>query len=189
MGPQKGSPHYIVDGYNVIFHGGYATPKSGSSNGRIADYRHNFLSSLSQYVKKKAVRITVVWDGGSSTSHPRSKTVDGVQNIYTPHGLSADEHIVRMVEKRSNPRELTVVSDDRRHIVSVVRHLGAQTMGVPQFLSLVGNGRKLKTARGSASVQRSGTDEQDEKKEANDLSVDDWLELFQVKETGNRNET
>ena len=182
----KGAPHYIVDGYNVILHGGFESGKGRGSDGRIADYRYLFLKSLSRYAMKKAVRITVVWDGGSSTSHPRSETVDGVQSIYTPPGLSADEHIVRMVEKRSNPREVTVVSDDRRHIVGVVRNLGSQTMGVRQFLSLVGNGLKRNTGRGNPSAR--GVDS-DEKKEANDLSVDDWLKLFQVKHTGNRDET
>ncbi len=186
MAPVKGSPHYIVDGYNVILHGGYSSGKGRGSDGLVADYRYHFLKSLSQYAKKKAVRITVVWDGGSSTTHPRSETAFGVQSIYTPSGLSADEHIVRMVEKRSNPREVTVVSDDRRHIVGVVRNLGSQTMGVVQFLSLVGNGRKSKPKKGRTSGQGDATDE---KKEANDLSVEDWLKLFQVKHTGNRNET
>ena len=186
MTPVKGSPHYIVDGYNVILHGGYASGKGRGQGGHIADYRHHFLKSLSQYAKKKSVRITVVWDGGSSTPHPRSETISGVQSIYTPPGLSADEHIVRMVERRSNPREVTVVSDDRRHIVTVVRNLGSQTMGVLQFVSLIGNGRKKKAAKGHS---YSREDASDEKKEAGDLSVEDWLELFQVRHTGNRNET
>jgi predicted RNA-binding protein with PIN domain len=144
------------------------------------------MKSVSQYARKKAVRITVVWDGGSSTTRPKSVTVDGVQSIYTPPGLSADEQIIRMVEKRSNPRELTVVSDDRRHIVSVVRNLGSQTMGVGQFLSLLGNRAKKSGVSSTTSTKQSSFDE---KKSANDLSVEDWLELFQVKDTGNRNET
>ena len=183
MTPQKGSPHYIIDGYNVILHGGYSSGKGRRSDSWVGDSRCHFLKSLSQYAKKKAVRFTVVWDGGSSTQHPRSETADGVQSIYTPPGLSADEHIVRMVEKRSNPREVTVVSDDRRHIVTVVRNLGSQTMGVVQFLSLVGNSRKSE----AKSVHTSGK-AADEKKEANDLSVEDWLKLFQVKQTGKRND-
>ena len=92
----KGAPHYIVDGYNVILHGGFESGKGRGSEGRIADYRYLFLKSLSRYAMKKAVRITVVWDGGSSTSHPRSETVDGVQSIYTPPGLSAERTGTRL---------------------------------------------------------------------------------------------
>jgi predicted RNA-binding protein with PIN domain len=180
--PAKGSPHYIIDGYNVILHGGY----SSGSYGSVADSRYHFLKTLSNYARKKHVRITVVWDGGSSTAHPRSETHDGVQSIYTPHGLSADEQIVRMVEKNPNPREVTVVSNDRRHIVTVVRNIGSQTMGVEQFFSLVGNGRK----RSGGSRRKTGTSEAtQEKKGANDLSVEEWLKLFQVRQTGNRKET
>lgn len=184
--PAKGSPHYIIDGYNVILNGGYSSGQGHRSDGSVADSRYHFLRSLSNYVRKKRVRITVVWDGGSSTAYPRSETHDGVQSIYTPPGLSADEQIVRMVEKKPNPRAVTVVSNDRRHIVAVVRNLGSQTMGVEQFLSLIGNGRKSSggTGRKSGHGDASG-----EKKEANDLSVEDWLKLFQVRRTGNRNET
>lgn len=186
MTPAEGSPHYIIDGYNVILHGGYSSGQGHRSDGSVADSRYLFLRSLSNYVRKKRVRITVVWDGGSSTGYPRSETHDGVQSIYTPPGLSADEQIVRMVEKRPNPRAVTVVSNDRRHIVAVVRNLGSQTMGVEQFLSLIGNGRK----RGGGTGRKSEhSDASGEKKEANDLSVEDWMKLFQVRHTGNRNET
>ena len=184
--PAEGSPHYIIDGYNVILHGGYSSGQGHRSDGPVADSRYLFLRSLSNYVRKKRVRITVVWDGGSSTGYPRSETHDGVQSIYTPPGLSADEQIVRMVEKKPNPRVVTVVSNDRRHIVAVVRNLGSQTMGVEQFLSLIGNGRK----RGGGTGRKSEhSDASGEKKEANDLSVEDWMKLFQVRHTGNRNET
>lgn len=186
MKPERGAPHYIIDGYNVILHGGYSSGKDNKSEGQVEDYRFHFLKALSAYVNKKCVRITVVWDGGTRGAHPRSETRDGVQNIYTPQGMSADEQIVRMVEKQANPRGFTIVSDDRRHIITAVRSLGAQTMSVEQFLSLIGNGRRA-GRRASRTLER--RDDAREKKQANDLSVDDWLKLFQVRHTGNRNDT
>ena len=186
MKPVRGTPHYIIDGYNVILRGGYASGKGSKSGVQVEDYRFHFLKVLSAYVMKKRVRITVVWDGGSRGEHPRSETRDGVQSIYTPHDMSADEQIVRMVEKQANPRAVTIVSDDRRHIITAVRSLGAQTMSVEQFLSLVGNGRK---AGGRARRTPEHVDDAREKKQANDLSVDDWLKLFQVRHTGNRNDS
>jgi predicted RNA-binding protein with PIN domain len=151
----------------------------------VEDSRIQFLQSLSLYAGKKKVKLTVVWDGGAASPHPRSETKSGVQSIFTPRGLSADEHIVRLVERRSNPREVTVVSDDRRHIIGVVRNLGAQTMSVGQFLGLIGNGRK----RRGGSPRRTATagDLSAEKKRANDLSVNEWLNLFKVENRKNGN--
>jgi len=59
-------------------------------------------------------------------------------------------------------------------------------MSVEQFLSLIGNGRRA-GRRASRTLER--RDDAREKKQANDLSVDDWLKLFQVRHTGNRNDT
>ena len=78
MKPAAGAPHYIIDGYNVILHGGYASGKGGKTEGSVEDYRFHFLKALSAYVMKKRVRITVVWDGGTRAVQPRSETRDGV---------------------------------------------------------------------------------------------------------------
>jgi hypothetical protein len=59
-------------------------------------------------------------------------------------------------------------------------------MGVEQFLSLIGNWRKKE--RTTRRTPEHGDDVR-EKKQANDLSVDDWLKLFQVRHTGNRNDS
>jgi len=189
MRGHAGAPHYLIDGYNVILSGGFSSGKgrgvhrSGLGTS-VDDNRYLFMQVLSEYVRKKRVKVTVVWDGGTSTVHPKSETHNGVQNIFTPQGMSADEQIVRMVEKRGNPREVTVVSDDHRHIIGAARNLGAQTMGVAQFLSLIGvavrNQRKPKS--------REAGDLSGEKKNADDLSVDEWMKLFQMKNNTGGNE-
>jgi predicted RNA-binding protein with PIN domain len=194
MTPNAGSPQYIVDGYNVILHAGFSNSrKRRDVETSVEDRRYLFLEDLSAYVRKKLVKMTVVWDGGTRADHPKSITRNGVQSICTPAGVSADEQIIRMVERRSNPREVTVVSDDRRHIIGVVRNLGAQTMGVNQFLSLIG--KRPGNSGGGGGKQGMGTRTRDrgdlssEKKNANDLSVNEWLTIFKVKNTGNRMES
>ena len=133
--------------------------------------------------------MTVVWDGGSSGDRSRSETKNGVQSICTPSGMSADEQIVRMVERRANARELTVVSDDRRHIIGVVRNLGAQTMAVSQFLALISPKAGRTWSQGVRAPARGGIDETVEKKKANDLSVDEWLRLFSLHQNRGGNES
>jgi hypothetical protein len=99
-----------------------------------------------------------------------------------------------------------VVSDDRRHIVGVVRSLGAKSMGVDEFLGMVGFSGKSATTRGPGASRRSTrgarasgndsacpdaeasggarmpTDTQAEKRPAGGLSVEEWLKLFKAKE-------
>jgi predicted RNA-binding protein with PIN domain len=174
MSYRAGLKNYFIDGYNVVFSGGLA-PHGDS----IENARFNLLHLLSVYVMNKKVKMTVVWDGGAGGRYPESRTKNGIQNIYTPKGLSADEQIVKMVEKMENPGSVTVVSDDRRHIIGIVRNLGAQTMSVSRFLLLIEVGRQS----GSNDRKPGGipADISKEKKEADDLSLDEWLSLFKDK--------
>jgi predicted RNA-binding protein with PIN domain len=191
VGERAGVPHYLIDGYNVILSGGYGGRGGAGPRGEVSveDARFYFLRELSEYVRKKRVRMTVVWDGGSSGVRSRSETKNGVQSIYTPSGLSADEQIVRMVERRANARELTVVSNDRRHIIGVVRNLGAQTMAVSQFLTLISPKAGRTRSQGVRASTRGGMDETVEKKKANDLSVDEWMRLFSLHKNRGGNES
>jgi predicted RNA-binding protein with PIN domain len=191
LGERAGVPHYLIDGYNVILSGGYANRREAGPRGEasIEDARFYFLRELSEYVRKKRVRVTVVWDGGSPGGRSRSETKNGVQSIYTPPGLSADEQIVRMVERRANARELTVVSDDRRHIIGVVRNLGAQTRAVSQLLALISPKAGRTRRKGVRAPARGGTDERLEKKKADDLSVDEWMRLFSLHQNRGGNES
>jgi predicted RNA-binding protein with PIN domain len=210
-----GEPHYLIDGYNVILSSSFGSKEKGGVRGRrevpsVDAERLHFLRLLAEYVRRKRVRMTVVWDGGAPGVRSRSETNNGVQNIYTPSGLKADEQIIRLVEKRENPREVTVVSDDRRHIIGVVRNLGAQTMSVSRFLGLVNpEGRRQMhgaplhfrdratdrreevpsgaTDRSPSGRAPSGEDAAVEKKRANDLSVSEWLKLFELKKNRDGN--
>ncbi len=167
----EGSPHYIIDGYNVILHKSYAYRQED-----IGVSRDRFIRLLGAYRMKRRVRMTVVWDG-SGSAFSRVTTANGVRCIYTAPTVSADARIVRMVEGMRNRQGLTVVSDDRRHITGWVRSLGAQVMGVEQFLALV-DGMKRKSVSGKTPEGGS----EDIKKMADDLSVEEWLTLFKVKE-------
>ncbi len=169
----SGLPHYIIDGYNVILHKSYAHRKE-----EIGASREKFLTLLAAYRMKRRVRMTVVWDG-SGSALSRMANEKGVRCIYTAPGVTADEKIVHTVERMGNKQEVTVVSDDRRHITGSVRNLGAQVMGVEQFLNLVGGVKRHREVPGTNRVER---EVQSVKKAADDLSVDEWLTLFKAKE-------
>jgi predicted RNA-binding protein with PIN domain len=168
----EGSPYYIVDGYNVIFGGGF-----DGKDVRAA--RRMLLDHLEGYVRKKRVRITVVWDGGRQGSPDGGSRL--VRNLNAGC-LSADEKIVRMVESMENPRSATVVSDDRRHIRGIVRNLGAQVLSVAEFLRVVGyapSGRRRGKRYGPGQPSDAQSrDAAHDKEGADDMSVEQWLQLF-----------
>jgi predicted RNA-binding protein with PIN domain len=184
---REGVPLYIVDGYNVIFSG-----RSLESSRGIEDSRIRFLTLLGNYGRRKKVEILVVWDGkggppgpgrgrrGSAETSPLP-----VKSLQSGEGQSADEKIVRLVERNRKRKRITVVSNDRRHIVGVVKNLGAKTMSVQEFLTLVGlptGSAKEGPPRARGSSGSKPEDAGREKRAAADLSVDDWLTLFESKE-------
>lgn len=160
-----GIPLYIIDGYNVVFH-----PLFSSDRKDISRDRERLLRALDSYASKKRVEITVVWDGGPPDM---GRTGTRARSIFSGEGGSADERIVRIVERARSRGRITVVSDDRRHIREVVKGLGAGVLQVEEFLSLIGympaKKRKKRTSQKA---------DDDQKQVVNDLSVEDWMRLF-----------
>lgn len=181
----EGVPLYIVDGYNVIFSG-----RSLESGRGIEDSRIKFLMLLGSYSRRKKVEILVVWDGKGGPPGPgRRGSVETsplpVKSLQSGEGQSADEKIVRLVERNRKRKRITVVSNDRRHIIGVVKNLGAKTMSVQEFLTLVGlppGSAKDGPPRARGSAGSKPEDAGREKRAAADLSVDDWLTLFESRE-------
>jgi predicted RNA-binding protein with PIN domain len=162
---KQGIPHYIIDGYNVILGGGFSSD--------VDDARESFLILLDSYAAKKKVELTVVWDGGEPASGAK-RGARRVRSVYAGGVQTADERIVKMVEDAQQRGRITVVSDDRRHITTIVKSLGAQVIGTRDFLSLI---RYAPTRRFRKDVCKS-RDEDGAKEVVDDLSVEDWIRLF-----------
>ncbi|MFW6180320.1 MAG: NYN domain-containing protein [Spirochaetota bacterium] len=171
----RGAPAYIVDGYNVIL-----SERRRFDTTDIERARERLLRCLAAYARERKVSVTVVWDG-AQRGGARREAPGGVRSIFTSRGTTADQKIVYMVERSANPRSITVVSDDRRHITGIARNLGAQVMPVGAFLRLTGclpaGGRRPAGARRE---QGSGREPEPDKSGADDLSVEEWLRLFKA---------
>jgi hypothetical protein len=171
QGVLKGAPAYIVDGYNVILN-----ERRRFDTTDIERARERLLRCLAAYTRHRKVSVTVVWDG-AQRDLTRGEETGGVRSIFTFRETTADQKIVRMVEQAANPRSITVVSDDRRHITGIARNLGARVMPVGAFLRLTG----CLPARGRrAGVAAKEPRPEPDKSGANDLSVEEWLRLFQA---------
>jgi predicted RNA-binding protein with PIN domain len=164
----EGKPLYIIDGYNVIFN-----RKDFRKKRSLEASRNYFARMLDSYASRKKVEITVVWDGSGILSDSIKGTAR-VTTVYSASNQRADEKIVRMVQGLHNRRRVTVVSDDRKHIVGTVKNLGAHTMCVEEFLNLIGfHGEKQQSSVSS--------EQTDDKSPADDLSVEQWLKIFYSK--------
>ena len=170
-----GKPLYIVDGYNVILSRKYFTLKRS-----LEEAREYLTRLIDSYASRKMVEVIVVWDGdGGMRSAGRGGS--RVKNVFTSTGQSADSRIVRMIENMSDRKRTIVVSDDRRHITGIAGNLGVRSVKVKEFLDLLGvsTSSKKKTGGGSSGSFNSPIDDQgNEKSGADDLSVNQWLELF-----------
>ncbi|RKX95104.1 MAG: hypothetical protein DRP84_05205 [Spirochaetes bacterium] len=171
-----GRPLYIIDGYNVVFSGKFE--RKGED---IESLRQELINYLSGYRSKRNVDIVVVWDGDSSVINlnSSSRSLGGVKNLFSKGPENADSKIVKMVAKYEKRGRIIVVSNDRRHIVTVVKNLGAKTMDVESFLTLIGY-KKSHVQRDIKNRDKS-YENNTEKLNANDLTVEEWLRIFKSK--------
>jgi predicted RNA-binding protein with PIN domain len=107
------SMYYLIDGYNLLHAMGVLTGSVGPTG--LERARLNLLGVLSGAMGSDARNVTVVFD---ASNPPR-----GVPSQFDYHGLhvvfaveqdAADDLIEQFIQKASAPKNLTVVSDDRR---------------------------------------------------------------------------
>jgi predicted RNA-binding protein with PIN domain len=114
----------IVDGYNVI----------GSEKGLRGDIearREDLIGRLARYQALKGYSMTVVFDGGrSGWADEHGELRQGIEVVFSRHGETADEVIVRMAEELGSA--CLVVSSDRE-VARRVRAAGGVAVSVGEF--------------------------------------------------------
>jgi len=112
--------HYIIDGYNLIF-------SLTESKDSLQVLREKTVHSLKILFAKRKISGTLVFDGAhrrdeeSGLSYPSPLTV-----AYAPKGQSADDYIVELLEISKNPKQCTVITNDKglsRHAKSHRAHV------------------------------------------------------------------
>jgi predicted RNA-binding protein with PIN domain len=105
---------WIIDGYNVMHAGGLIGPKISREGFRRA--RRRFLDRLARaFGPEDAILVTVVFD---ATQPPGDMPVrgryQGLSVIFSVGDENADARIEELISAHSHPKDLTVVSTDRR---------------------------------------------------------------------------
>jgi len=116
----------IIDGYNLIRTTDLAATESRDG---LEAGRATLLDELAAYRRLRRHDLTVVFDGAGPLGPSRSKE-KGVKIVFTPAGMSADEHIVRLVGDRGD-QALVVTSD--QGLARRVEAAGAECVSSPQF--------------------------------------------------------
>lgn len=104
----------IIDGYNLLHAAGWA--QSRYRPGELEACRTRLLKFLSEHLSEmEAVRTTVVFDARHPpVAAPRFITHGHIRVLFaSPHG-DADRMIEEMLESSDAPRNVTLISNDRR---------------------------------------------------------------------------
>ncbi|HOB53859.1 MAG TPA: NYN domain-containing protein [Acidobacteriota bacterium] len=133
---------YLVDGNNLM--GRAAVRGLGGPTDR-----RGVVAALAALAAGRGGRFTVVFDGAPD-AHFAGDVALGPVRVEFAAPRSADDRILARVRAARNPRDLTVVTDDRA-LAADARGLGARVAGVNEFLDrLASGGGRPAGAKGDA---------------------------------------
>ncbi len=127
---------YYIDGYNVLYSSSLLRPLA------IKDFevaRDALIEKVAAFCVATGKQAVIVFDGRGKHQTERAATaphVKGLEILYSPHHLSADAVIERLIYKTHNRLETVVVSSDHG-MRDLCRNMGALTMEADNFLQEV----------------------------------------------------
>ncbi|HNV24330.1 MAG TPA: NYN domain-containing protein [Candidatus Omnitrophota bacterium] len=130
------SVHFLLDGYNIIHQMPFKNLDS------LEDQRNRLIRFIENQRPhgSRNNKITVIFDGQEGfLNYQKSVIVD----ILFSCSSSADEKIKQMVREAVHKKNMVVVTDDRE-IQIYVRALGAQVVGVNDFLTRSSDAKNIK---------------------------------------------
>ena len=120
--------HYYIDGYNWLFR----IPKNRQS---LEERRRIFIQEIHKLVLDHPSLVTLVFDSADPSKELSSKgNFKSLEIIFTPKKQTADEYIENAVELSKKPKNITVVTLDRR---------GARVLTMEEFYLLFAKKKKV----------------------------------------------
>ena len=153
----------LVDAYNVLHVVGVLPPDlAGIDLPELAD-----LIAGSRYRRESTI---LVCDG---TKKPHRVDHPGIHVTFAGPGVKADDHIIRLVQRSSAPRRLTVVTSDRE-IARDARRRRAIVVTSEAFLARLAEDRHHPPPAESSRHRRSSDHPADRRQ------VEHWLRVFGI---------
>ncbi len=126
--------HLIVDGYNLIRQ---VEELRRLERREMEAARRELVDLLSDYHQIRGHQVTIVFDGTESGNLEESRQRrKGIGIVFSSHGETADDLIVRMV---TGLREGAVVVSSDREISRSIEKLGATPIASPEFMDKLEN--------------------------------------------------
>jgi len=166
------TPFLIIDGYNLMHAAGLARPSYGP--GDLERCRHRLLRLLVTFLDdRERDRAKVVFDAWEAPEGlPRRMNFEGLQVRFADPGHDADSLIEELILAHSAPRQIIVVSGDRR-LQRAAHRRKAKFIGSIAFLDEI-------VQRTPRRDRREGSDEPHPKYEGGltQGELAHWMELF-----------
>jgi predicted RNA-binding protein with PIN domain len=125
---------YLIDGYNLLHAMGLLRGKAGPHG--LEKARVSLLGRLAGAFGEYAGSVTVVFDASRApTGADSSGQYQGVHVHYTQN-QEADDLIEEFIRHDSSPRQLTIVSNDRR-LKDAARRRQCRVLGCADFLDQI----------------------------------------------------
>jgi predicted RNA-binding protein with PIN domain len=161
--------NFLIDGYNLLHAMGLMNPRFGPHG--LAKARNSLIGLLAGALGDQASGVTVVFDADTAPPDAqREFDQRGVHIEFARAGEEADDVLERLIRLHSAPRQLTLVTNDRR-ILLAARRRGCTEKKCEDFLDWLQRQYEAKKKPSPA--------EPDEKSRgANAGSTERWLREF-----------
>jgi predicted RNA-binding protein with PIN domain len=121
---------YLIDTYNVVH-------AAAAMGGPLADMS---VRKLCRYLAAAGRNAVLVLDGRAKPDEPGAAEFPQITLVYAGTGVSADAVIGQLVERSTNRRKVTVVTNDRA-VALQARGCYSNAMSCEQFLREITEGR------------------------------------------------
>jgi predicted RNA-binding protein with PIN domain len=155
--------HYLIDGHNLIaYHPDIELADPNDEVKLVLELR-----SWAAAGKKR--RISLYFDGGLPGGRQADLSGGGLEVRFAPAGQPADHFLIRRIKKTRNPREYTLITNDRQ-IIQVARQRQMPVITAEDFARRLAEEREKR----QAAVQPAGGEDPT----ITAAEVDEWLDLF-----------
>jgi predicted RNA-binding protein with PIN domain len=129
------SMRFLIDGYNLLHRLGLMRTRMGP--GELAGARQRLVSLLKKAWGRDVGLICIVFDSAGAAGKRAPDRIDeGVDIRFARRGEAADDVIEDLIRSHSAPKQLTVISDDRR-LQRAARRRACRVLSCPSYLEEV----------------------------------------------------